>query len=254
MKKIFALAIILLIFAQLGSAKKLISHDISIEVKESNAAVTERYLLGLNVTEANEFDNISKTSASELKAWQEFYDKIKVSLKSYDNLMISSTKIGGGQFGYEVKLEYLVENFSPIIEEQGRYETRKIIGKEFVFYDNDTGILVIPVETYLNIKLLDTTPENIVKLSPTPWISDGTSFKWIGGTYTSDFEIIYKTEKAVSESFGLEQTIKQIITDPIYAGIIIIILVLAMIYRKQLVKIIVESFTEEEIELPKKEL
>jgi len=254
MKKTLSFLLIFLIIASPVIAKKIVSHDISIEVKDSNASVTERYLLGLNSTEAVEFDNISITSTSELSAWQRFYDKINVSLKNPENLMISSTKIGGGQFGYEVKLEYSVKNFAPKIEELGRYEKRVINGKQFTFYDNNTNVLNIPVGTDLNIILIGVKPENVEKVIPTPWISDKTSFKWIGGTYTSDFEIIYKTEKTVSESFGIKQTIKKIVTDPIYAGIIIIILILLIIYRKQLARIIIESFTEEEIELPKKEL
>ena len=122
MKKIIIIAIALLVFLQTSTAKTMLNHEMIISIsKQGTADITERFVFGLEGKEITEFDDISRTLTSDLSAWNEFDSLIKIySRKNTSIVKISSTKISQGQFGYEIKLNYKVENFAKVKYANGR--------------------------------------------------------------------------------------------------------------------------------------
>ncbi len=252
--KILLTLIMLGIIIQAGFGKKLYSQDISIEVLEDGSAiVNEKYLIDLNQTEAQEFNNISKQNPSNLTAWQNFYSIIKPSVINPKDLMITATKIGGGQFGYEILLTYKVEKFAELKQEKGRYEYWVIKGDKTIFYDNNSKIFSLPIDSDLTIKIKGIKEEDLTNIIPNPWFKSGNIIRWTGGTSAKELKIEYVREKKISESFDLTASIKELLTDPLNLTVIIIIIGLLAVYRRQVKKIILESLSgEEEIEPPKR--
>ncbi|NYZ80209.1 hypothetical protein H0N95_03105, partial [Candidatus Micrarchaeota archaeon] len=65
-----------------------------------------------------------------------------------------------------------------------------------------------------------------------------------------------RKEIKISESFDLNRLIDTyFIKNPIYGGVIAIAIILSLVYRKQIISLVGESFSsEDEIQPPKREL
>ena len=72
---------------------------------------------------------------------------------------------------------------------------------------------------------------------------------------TSKFSLSYQVEKGISESLSIERIANFLVSNPIYLAALVILIILTLIYRKELKGLISESFAgEEEVIEPKKEL
>ena len=257
MKKIFAIAVIFLVFLQISSAKTMLNHDMIIDVsRQGTAEIIERFVFGLEGSEIFEFDEISRTLTNDVSIWNDFDIRIKTYAKDNTSIVkISSTKISQGQFGYEIKLEYEVDEFAKVIETQGRYSIYEINGDSFLF--NEESVFSIPKNTDLTISLDSTVAEeDIIEIIPTPWTTiNEQSFKWVSGTHTNLFYLKYQVETGISESFSLQSFINFFIEKQVYGAALIIMALLATAYRKQISELISESFTgEENIEMPRRKI
>lgn len=255
LKKFYIIFILTILLLNTGLAKSLLNHDIIIDVsKQGTATVTERFVFGLEGDEIKQFNDISITRTNNIEAWHNFDNEVnKYVLGNSSIPKISTTKISQGQFGYEIKLEYTVKNFAKKIKTEGRYEIYEIKADSFLLYNN--SIFSLPKNTDLIISLdssLD--PKDILEIMPTPWTTiNKQSFKWISGTYTNIFYIKYKIETGISEGLTTKSLINFFIKKPVYGASLLIILLLAITYRKQISELISESFTGEEgITLPKR--
>ena len=256
MKKTIITLFILSILLTTGISKTLLNHDIIVDVsKQGTATITERFVYGLQGEEVKQFNNLSITRTNDLKAWHEFDNNInQYVVGNTSGIKISTTTINQGQFGYEIKLEYSIEQFAKKINTQGRYETYEINGNSFLMQEGQ--VFSLPKNTDLTISL-DTSinPEDIIEIIPTPWtIINKQSFKWISGTYSDTFLIKYKVETSISEGLTPKSILNFFIKKPVYSASILVIILLTIIYRKQLTELISESFIgeEETIIMPKR--
>ncbi|MEM0372435.1 MAG: hypothetical protein QXO69_01135 [archaeon] len=234
-----------------------LEHDVILKVNSDNSAsVTERYLLGLNENETALFNKISESNVNSITEWQKLLPGMNAYvLGETPSFQISTSTASGGQFGNEVKIEYSIVNFSSKVETSGRYEVYRINGTQFRFYDANTGIFSIGSADLTIILPDEVTSANILETTPKPWISSGNSLRWISGTSTNSFTVVYRKEIKISESFDFNRLIETyFVKNPFYGGLIVAVVIVSIAYRKQIISLISESFSsEEEIQPPKRE-
>lgn len=246
------------IFANAAFSVTTLEHDVIAKINSSgDATVTERYLLGLNDNETTLFNAISESNVNNITEWQRLLPSIDAYvLGTPSSVQISTSKASGGQFGNEVKLDYTISNFSVKTETTGRYEIYKIDGTQFRFYDENTGIFSIGSADLTVILPDETTSADVLETTPAPWITSGSSLRWISGTSTNSFIVLYRKEIKISESLDFNRLIDTyFIKNPVYGGVIAIAVALSIVYRKQIISVVGESFSsEDEIQPPKREL
>lgn len=255
MKKLVLLfCFVLLISPVLG--KELLTHDTVININEQgDAEITERFVLSLNEFESSQFEQLSQLKTMDVSTWNNFYYEINTyAIGEISSMKISTTQISGGQFGNEVRFEYEVAGFATKVEEVGRHETYSIDKEKLRFYDDQALKFILPGTTDLTISLPESS--ETIELIPEPWITIGeNTFRWVAGTFTSEFRVKYQIEKDISESFDIGRIVNYFVDNPLYGIVILIIIALTVIYRKQIFGLISESFAGEgEVEMPKKEL
>ncbi|MFH0986708.1 MAG: hypothetical protein V1911_01525 [Candidatus Micrarchaeota archaeon] len=242
-----------------GSAATLQNHDIYVQVGETgDAAVIENFVLTLTESEAYSFDKLSERNA-QLEEWTGFSDSIKTNMlnASAESIEISTTKISGGQFGYQVQLKYTASGLAKPVSEAGRIRVYEISKESFSFYNAAQDYFAIPTSSRLTISLPDSISESdILETVPKPWtVTNKKTLIWTGGTYSGDFSIKFQKEMAISESFDINRIMEYLMQNPVYSVVIILFLILAVIYRREITGLITESFAgEEEVLPPKREV
>lgn len=260
MKRLLIMFLFMLFLVSTISARSLESHFITVDLDASgNAVVLESYTMGLEIAsnDFTAFDNISAEAKDNIGIWQTFMKDIDISLVGEaSELLITSSK--QRNFG-QVNLEYKVNNFAKLLEERGRFTVWGITEDLFTFYDAESGIFTIPSKTTLWVRF-DKDYE-IVETKPTPslgpYIEDEVVYRlgWTGPLPTTEFSVKYKAEKGISESFDVMRIFGFFVENPVYGVAVLIIIVLLIIYRKQIIGVVSEGFAgAEEIEPPKKEL
>ncbi len=253
-----ALVLCLILFSSIALARSIESRSITIDMDSSGTGhVVEVYTISLDPTTSDfaDYDSTSRQAGSNLGVWQSFLGDIKIAVKGYSNLLISSAK---ERDFVQLSLQYDVKNLAKVVEQKGRFTVYGIGKDSFNFYDAN-GLFTIPFKTTLWIKLnkdyqiLDTKP--IPSLGPYIENNAVNRMGWTGPLPTSEFSVKYQVETAISESFDLNRLIIFFEENPVYGITVLIILALGYIYRKQLWGLISEGFAgEEEIESPRKEL
>lgn len=258
MNRLFAIFLIL-VLASVVQARSLESHSITINVDDNgNAKIIEVYTIFLDAAtnDFTAFDQVSSEAKNNLTAWQTFMRDIDTSMVGFKDVVISSSK----QRSFAaVNLEYTSDNFARVAGVRGRFTEFEIPENRFKFYDLTNDILSIPSKTTLWITF--SKDYQILETKPTPslgpYVENNAVYRigWLGPLPTSDFLVRYQQEKTLSESFDLTRIASFFTDNPIYGIALLIIIGLVVIYRRQIIGLISESFTgEEEIETPKKEL
>jgi len=246
-------------------------HSITINIdKNGNALVLEKYLISLaNSQEATEFDKTSQTSQTSIAEWQKFYNQIDSSvIGEKQDLLITGRRDSLG-FG-TVALEYEIKELAKKTGEEGRYSTFSINATQFDFYKPEIDLFILPSKTKIvfEISALSSSqlnePEKHVETRPRsiflgPLINlqeNKVTLIGSGPTSTPEFLVSYKVEKSVGEVNPgklLTSLAQFLAANPIYALLLILVLVTMVVYRRPLLTIIAESFAgEEEIHPPKK--
>ena len=268
---LLTLLLVLSILASSGLAKSLEDHSITINIdKNGNALVLEKYLISLaNSQEATEFDKTSQTSQTSIAEWQKFYNQIDSSvIGEKQDLLITGRRDSLG-FG-TVALEYEIKELAKKTGEEGRYSTFSINATQFDFYKPEIDLFILPSKTKIvfEISALSSSqlnePEKHVETRPRsiflgPLINlqeNKVTLIGSGPTSTPEFLVSYKVEKSVGEVNPgklLTSLAQFLAANPIYALLLILVLVTMVVYRRPLLTIIAESFAgEEEIHPPKK--
>jgi hypothetical protein len=258
MKNTLIAVIALLVIMPTAFCASQLEHDVLVEINTAgNATVTESFVLNLNENEETLFDTISQKSTNNLTEWQKLYSDIQpYVLGNITSFQISTSKISGGQFGNEVRLEYTISDFAHKTDTIGRYDYYLINESQFAYYNARIGYFNIG-SSDLTIVLPDTDKDtDLLSAKPQPWVSNNNNLRWISGTTASTFRIEYKQEIAISESFDLNRLIDTyFIKKPMYGAAIVLVIVFCIFFRKQIISLIGESFySEGEIKLPKKEI
>lgn len=258
MKKLLVLFCLLLLIPSGLGLKELLKHEIIVNLDAiGGTKVTERFVLSLDKNAYIVFEDLSKSPQAGVETWNTFLDEIDICvLGERSPVTISTSRIGQGQFGNEVKFEYTISDFATFLGGRGRYVRYSIDGNKFKFYDNVSGIFSIPAKTDLWIKLdPNLAGSKITNAVPEPYQKEDKTARWVGPSTTGTFLINYETEKGIGESFDINRIINLLIETPVYTITILIIIALIIIYRKQIIGLVSESFAgEEEIEMPKREL
>ncbi len=262
--KIFLTATLVILLTSIGTSVKLYNHRINLEVDEENTAtVKETFRLGLDSSnylrkyddyETNVFENISSQGTSNISKWTEFHSEIKTSLKGeVQDLSISTSE---KQRTHNVIISYEHPEAVQLIEEKGRKKIYKVNTKLFKFYVNGTG-LIIPDNTNLWIDLPDSIPEDSVEASPDPINRfAGNEFHWNTGTW--DIKLEYRKTESISSWTiqGLAESFrKTFIDNPVYGALLLILIILAFIYRDQIKLLFSQGLASEtEVEKPKRKI
>lgn len=260
MKKSLVFLICFLVLLGTVEARSLESHIITVDIDDNgNADVKENYVMFLEeVTgDFSLFEGVSRQAKNDISVWQTFLPIIEINaVGDVEDLLISPFKQRG--FGY-VNLEYKIPGFSKVVSQQGRFTVMGIDEDEFKFYDEGSGLFTIPSKTTLWIKFNKNSEIIENKPSPTlgPYVADEKKIVmgWTGPSPLSEFSTKYKVERGISESFNITRIFDFFVENPVYGIVVIILIVLIGIYRKQIARLVSEGFAgEEEIESPKKEL
>lgn len=267
MKKIipFITLALILSIAPLGSSVKLDNHRVRVEVNENNeASIKETFKLRLDsdkespsfgTPETEAFQSLSSKGVEDLKVWANFYEKIRTTYTGNINNISVSTSIRSKS--YLVIIDYKPEKMVNLTSQRGRIKNYKMNMGKLRFYEKGTG-LVIPDNTNLWINLPDSLPEKSVEVSSDPINSfEGHEMYWNTGRY-GKLDIIYQKKEPISSwSFegAIEAFKKTFIGNPVYGGVLIILISLSIIYRDQIKLLFSEGLsTEEEAEKPKRKI
>lgn len=237
--------------------------------KSGNAHVIEEYTISFsNTGEVSEFNSLA--GVNELSAWKGFSDAIEPTFfGEKQDLHIVSKKDSLG-FG-KVLLEYMMYGFAKESNGSGRFTVRSMMPNQTVFYNSESGVLTVPPKTTIQFVVELPKAELIevdkyVTASPTalflgPYADQKAgkvTYIIRGPASAPDFIFSYTIEKGIGE-FDIQKIADTVyswaFTNPIYTLVILTIIVLAAVYRREITGLVTESFAgEEDIELPKKEL
>lgn len=267
MKKIL---LVFLLLTAIVFAKSVEDRLITAELdKDGKAHVIEEYTVSFsNSGEVSEFNALAGTN--ELSAWKAFSDVIEpVFFGEKQNLQIVSKTDSLG-FG-RVLLDYYLPEFAKQANGSGRFTIMGMLPNQFSFYNPENGVLTVPSKTTIRFvvilpaaELLEV--EKYVTASPTalflgPYVDQKAgkvTYMIRGPASASNFAFSYTIEKGIGE-FDVQKIVDTVyawaFTNPIYTLVILTIIVLIAVYRREIAGLITESFEgEEEIEFPKKEL
>ncbi|RLG21636.1 hypothetical protein DRN74_01905 [Candidatus Micrarchaeota archaeon] len=274
MKRVIALFLLFMVLLGPAYAKELIGHNVEIILEENgDAIVTEEYKVDIqNTSEFEQLHNLSIIAKNDLNLWKSFLNDIDFYVKGNIEDVSVSTETDP-QFGTDIVIQYKVKNLAKISEERPRAVIRVLRGEDFLYYHNETKRFVIPRKNTLEIKISPSKRLEIIGVNPRPDSEIVEGAKVVKGVLTGGrlvyiwnkplladtFEFKFSVEKTISETFDLQRLatglVAFLIEKPIYSITLLILLVLVIIYRKQIASLVIESFAgEEEISLPKKEL
>lgn len=246
-----------------GSAVTLRNHRIEVKVDENiEPSVKQTFRLELdpgnyirryNATETEVFEKLASEATDNVSKWEDFDERIKPSMDQPGNISISTSVM---HRSHNVILEYDYPNLVDLIGERGRVRRYRVNVDRFNFYQDDAG-LIIPDNTNMWINLPDSIDEEAVDVSPEP-VSRfrGNEFHWNTGTWdiTLEFE---ETEPISSWTIeGMAKSFRETFIDsPVYGAVLLILIILAFIYREHIKLLFSEGMASEaEAEKPKKRI
>jgi hypothetical protein len=251
-------------------AASIDSHTIGIDIDANgNAHVTEAYSLNLSDDEALKFDELRNRSSATSEAWM--WSNINPEIDMHVLGERSSIVIiAQSEPAHTVTIDYNIPNFARIITEEGRFVTRGIFIGQLAMYDAVSGLMHIPASTTLKISVagLQVPRKELLKdyfeVRPdipgadTTLAGDKVQYTLKGELAIPELTIAFKEEKAIGESWGIERLVRSIggffMSNMSYNLVLVIIVILVVIYRKEIFGLVTESFGgEQEIEPPRKE-
>lgn len=251
MRALLALALLL----SAGLAAEVLSHDISITLRDDGSGyVEQRYLLRLTDQDKRAFEGFVKEGAGfeQLK----LYGLTKaIAYESQDeNVAIELTQ---SDFG-SVILQYIVLDMVETVESIGRQELTGVTEKAFTFYDGSTIALPYDPPTVLRISVPSTlkiarevTPPAYATTSAYDASGDRvTTYEWsYKAPFTSSkFQVLYEKEVALQSQLSLGTIMTEMrdkFGDPLYFVAGIVLLGIIVVYRKEIGALLGESFTGE---------
>lgn len=260
-------ALIALALLSPALGKELIAEDIKITLDTTgNAAVLEEYRFVLESTDYPEFD--SRIGSQVPEDWRSFSSGIGPHvLGDRREVAVSAVRDWQRSPNYGVvKIAYKVPGFVKKISETGRLATYGVSAEQFAFYATEGKTLYLPPKVTVYIQLdkgfEEILRKNGIEVEPAPYTSYTDSegrgiYLWRGPLTSAVLGLRYSAELGITESLGFERLYQGIYeffsTNPVYAIAVLIVLVLAVIYRKQILGLVSESFVgEESVETMKK--
>lgn len=261
---------LLLLLIACGSAFRILSHSMQITIAEDGAAdVIEKYDLFLHPNEYAIFENLTarRVATTELWLWQRYWPQITIHAKGERQYLMIIPKRGERP---QITIEYRLKELAQKSGEEGRYEIREVRADRFAFYDSEKKMFKLPINTLLKIRIADPREsrreriEKYIEVVPKSVFGEAVvanqhvEYTLRGELTTPSLEIRIKREKRITERLGgqLSLQIYDLLTrNTTSVGVLIIIAVLVIIYRRPIARMIIESFAGvEEAEPPKKEI
>ncbi|MBS3060757.1 MAG: hypothetical protein J4432_04600 [DPANN group archaeon] len=271
MKRLAIGILIAVLFTQLAYAKELTNRNINMHISsQGTATVVEEFVIALSPQDSREVDPLIEKGTSDIYTWNKFFSVIRRNvLGEYRELSVVAKKDTQG-FA-RISLGYKIDNLPVRISEEGRIITKAISPRSFAFFDSNGEVFTLPSDATIQIQIEDQRQsrerqriEEFFAAKPAgaflgPYSSENTVLFIVKGPLvTKDFLVLWKEEQSIGQSFStsriLESAYRNLRSSPIYTLAVMIILGLLVIYRKQALAVIAESFSEEEIEMPKREL
>lgn len=258
--KAAALAALALIIVAPALSRELIAEDIKITLDPAgNGDVVEEYRFSLDSADYPAFDRLVGSQA--LDEWKAFSPEIgPYVLGDKTSLILSAIRDFQRSPNYGmVTLSYRMQGLARKVSETGRTATYGLSAEQFAFYATEARTLYLPPKAtlyvQLNKALSDSLKKNNVEAEPTPQTSymdsDGRKvYVWRGPLTTTVFGLKYSLELGITESLGFERLWQGaydfFMANPVYGIAVAVILVLAVIYRRQILGLIGEGFVGEE--------
>ncbi|MFW5902614.1 MAG: hypothetical protein ACOCTT_01865 [archaeon] len=265
-KLIVSVALLSLLLS-VGAAVDFRSHTIEIRINEdSSANVKETFAFSVsqtnimdnhNVTEQDFFNTLVSEADKDFDKLTELSPDVEVApsiLGDKENLAVSTSET---YRTHELIISYQTDELIDLDKSEGRVSYYKFDTDLLKFYDEDSEMVKLPDNTNLLVSLPNSLDEDRVDPPKDIWLEHGGyEYLWTTGMWNIDMSyslvdpITGWSPKGIGEAFG-----KVFIGQPIYGALLIILIILSVIYRKQIKLLFSEGLTvDEEPERPKEQL
>ena len=265
MKKIMCLLLLTsVIFAQAEIERANI--DISIS-QYGSADVKEEFTLKVNEETAELFERLIEQKDSTIDSWKVLVPDLEQHVKSIKEPSISAKKqrLSTDTVEYKLGMEYKSPVFAELKTSEGRIEVWEVQNHMLEFYDISSKKFIVPEKNFISMGIEDTrkdpaelasdffliTPKGIAN-GPYTQESDKVLFFINGPVLAENFNMQFKVEKPISKTFGMQNLIDFFMSNPIYLVVLVILIVLTIIFRKQIFALLQDTFiVEENIIMPR---
>jgi len=260
MKKALVLfPLLLLLTPALGV--KVVTHDIEITINpDDSGIVREKYMLEFNSPEDQDKQaliELTKKEGLRVDDLKNFGIEKSVILPSEEESIAPTITQADIAF---IEIWYKIPLLAQVVEEKGGKEIKGVTEKIFSFYDKEAKTISLPVKplTTLTIKVPSSLKviEEMVE-PPQYHKEDGkeyTIYRWSASEYpftnAEKLRVVYEKDVPVKSRLSLSVILTEIVNkylqNPVYLTIIVIVLILLVIYRKEAWALISEALAGEE--------
>ncbi len=256
--KLLITVVLLSIFASIGSAIELRSHSVEIRIDEDTTAeVKERFSFRLsgsemvqttNFTEEEYFNHIVSEAGKNFDVLTELHPDIEIapSVSGERRDMVISTS--ETYRTHNLVISYETDELIEMIRQEGRINHYRFNTEALRFYEPETEMVRLGDNTNLLIDLPDTIEEDRLDPPRDPWmVHGGNEYQWNTGSWDIDIEYSMVEPITSWSPGGIWETFKEMfINDPIYGVILLILIALSVIYRKEIKLLFSEGLVGEE--------
>lgn len=266
-KKLIIPIIFTILLISVGNAIEFRSHTIEIRIDEYNSAsVKETFVFTASGTRAMEshdmteeefFQMIIDESNGDFDKLTEISPEVDVEpsiLGDKENLAISTSQTYRTN---EIIISYDTDELINLDRSEGRVKHYTLSTDALKFYDSDSGVVRLPDNTNLLIDLPDYLDEDRVNPPRDVWLEHGGyEYLWTTGMWNIDMGYSVVDPITGWSPGGIWEAFKEtFIGQPVYGVLLAILIILSVIYRKQIKLLFSEGLTaDDEPERPKEQL
>jgi len=265
--KLLSIVILLSFFASLGRAIELRSHSVEISINEdATAEVQERFsfrlsgsamVQGTNLTQEEYFNQIVSEAGKNFDKLTELHPDVDIApsvIGERRDIVISTSET---YRTHNLVISYETDELINLVREEGRINHYRFNKEALEFYEHGTDMVRLGDNTNLLIDLPETIEEDRLDPPRDPWmVHGGNEYQWTTGTW--DIDIEYSVVEPITSwsPGGIWETFKDMfISDPVYGIILLILIALSVIYRKEIKLLFSEGLVaEEEPKQPREQL